>query len=97
MGGFLDPTCRVEVTIKTVKMFMQLYHEGKPEAVNVIWELAACDHEFAVALDGVLLSIFRGESNTGRYADIVAAAVERELQSFYTIADINKWADEVNV
>ena len=89
--------CRIEVTDKTVEMFIQLYHEGKPEAMNVIWQLAACDHEFAVALDGVLLAVFRGEANTGRYADIVEAAVERELKSFYTINDIEKWAEEVNV
>lgn len=93
----MEDLCRIEVTDIAVEMFMQLYHEGKPEAVNVIWELAACDHEFAAALDGVLLAAFRGEASTGRYADIVAAAVERELQSFYTINDINKWADEVNV
>lgn len=93
----MEDLCRIEVTDKTVEMFMDLYSAGKPEAVNVIWQLAACDREFAVAVEGVLLAVFRGGSNAGRYADIVAAAVERELNSFYTINDIEKWAEEINV
>ena len=88
---------RAEATEKAVDFFLSQYRDGNKNAAALIWELQAQDTTFADELDRVLQAMFAGKDQRASYCGAVERALYRHLGEFYTVSDIDKWCDEVDI